>query len=334
MSENRQIIIDSLPTAKLAADNYRMISAPMPVPGDGEVLCRSLWVTVAAGARAGLQGSASYAGEPKTGVVMNGAAIARVQQSNDPQFKPGELVVCGAGWQDYSVHSGESLQKVEGTIAPVHHLGVLGTNGLTAYFGLFDIGKPQAGQTVLVSASGGSVGHIVAQLAKLKGCRVVGTAGSDAKAAQLTAQLGLDAVVNYRSPDFRADLKAATPEGIDVYFDNTGGDILGSALFRMNERGRIACCGVVSQYDTSTPAPGPKGIPGLLVNKRITMSGFLVFDFASRYAEARQQLTSWIESGELQPIVDEIEGLEQAPQAFVDMLAGGNIGTRVIKIAD
>jgi len=334
MSENRQIIIDSLPTAKLTADNYKMISVPIPVPAAGEVLCRSLWVTVAAGARAGLQGSASYAGAPKTGVVMNGAAIARVQQSNDPQFTQGDLVVCGAGWQDYSVHSAQSLQKIEGNVAPVHHLGVLGTNGLTAYFGLLDIGKPQAGQTVLVSASGGSVGHIVAQLAKLKGCRVVGTAGSDAKAAQLTAQLGLDAVVNYRSPDFRADLKAATPTGIDVYFDNTGGEILGSALFRMNEQGRIACCGVVSQYDTSTPAPGPKGIPGLLVNKRITMSGFLVFDFASRYAEARQQLTRWIESGELKPIVDEVQGLEQAPQAFVDMLAGGNIGTRVVKIAD
>lgn len=333
MSENRQILIDTLPEGKLEASNYKLVSSPMPSVGDDEVLCRTLWVTVAAGARAGLQGSASYAGAPKTGIVMNGAAVARVEQSNSDKYSEGDLVICGAGWQDYSVHKADALSKVEGDVAPVHHLGVLGTNGITAYFGLLDIGKPQPGQTVLVSASGGSVGHIVAQLAKLKGCRVVGTAGSDEKAHQLIKQLGIDAVVNYRSPDFRQLLKEATPDGIDVYFDNTGGDILGSALFRMNEHGRIACCGVVSQYDTSNPAPGPKGIPGLLINKRITMSGFLVFDYASRYNEARQQLTSWIQSGDLVPIIDQVDGLENAPEAFVDMLAGGNIGTRVIKVA-
>lgn len=334
MSENRQILIDSLPTGKLEASNYQMVSSAIPEPQENEVLCRTLWVTVAAGARAGLQGSASYAGAPTTGVVMNGAAIARVEKSRSGDYKNGDLVVCNAGWQDYSVHNAKELRKVEGAVAPVHHLGVLGTNGLTAYFGLLDIGKPQPGQTVLVSASGGSVGHIVAQLAKLKGCRVVGTASSDAKALRLTQQLGIDVVVNYRSPDFRQLLKEATPDGIDVYFDNTGGDILGSALFRMNEHGRIACCGVVSQYDTSNPSPGPRGIPGLLVNKRITMSGFLVFDFADRYAEAKEQLSAWIQSGDLDPIVDEIDGLENAPEAFVDMLAGGNIGTRVIKVAE
>ncbi len=334
MPENRQVLIDSLPSGKLEASNYKLVSSSMPEPAANEVLCRTLWVTVAAGARAGLQGSASYAGAPKTGVVMNGAAVARVEMSLSSDFEKGDLVVCNAGWQDYSVHDAASLKKLEGSVAPVHHLGVLGTNGLTAYFGLLDIGKPQPGQTVMVSASGGSVGHIVAQLAKLKGCRVVGTASSDEKARRLTQTLGIDAVVNYRSPDFRQLLKEATPDGIDVYFDNTGGDILGSALFRMNEHGRIACCGVVSQYDTSNPAPGPRGIPGLLVNKRITMSGFLVFDFAERYAQAREQLSAWIQSGDLAPLVDEIDGLENAPEAFVDMLAGGNIGTRVIKVAE
>jgi NADPH-dependent curcumin reductase CurA len=334
MEENRQVLIDSLPGGKLEITNYKLHQSPVPVAGDGEVLCRTLWVTVAAGARAGLQGSASYAGAPKTGVVMNGAAVATVVASQALGFSEGDLVICNAGWQDYSVHSASVLQKIEGSVDPVHHLGVLGTNGVTAYFGLLDIGKPKAGETVLVSACGGSVGHIVAQLAKLKGCRVVGTAGSDAKAQKLQAQLGIDAVVNYKSPDFRQLLKEATPNGIDVYFDNTGGDILGSALFRMNEHGRIACCGVVSQYDTSSPSPGPKGIPGLLVNKRITMRGFLVFDYKERYDEAKKQLSEWIVSGKLTPLVDEVIGLENAPDAFVDLLAGGNIGTRVIRVSE
>ena len=164
---------------------------------------------------------------------------------------------------------------------------MLGTNGLTAYFGLLDVGRPQAGETVVVSAASGSVGHLVGQLARIAGCRVVGVTGSDDKCAVLTEQLGFDAAVNHRDPAFREAFKAATGAGIDIYFDNTGGDILGAALRRMRPHGRIVCCGVVSQYDTSDPAPGPRGIPGLLINNRVRMEGFLVFDFADRYAEAR-----------------------------------------------
>lgn len=334
MPDNRRILIDSLPQGKLDASNYVLNVEPVSAPGDDEVLCKTLWVTVAAGARAGLQGSASYAGAPTTGIVMNGAAVSRVEVSNSAEFSEGDLVVCRGGWQEYSIHHASELTRITGDVPPVHHLGVLGTNGLTAYFGLFDIGNPQPGETVMVSAVGGSVGHIVAQLAKMKGCRVVGTSSSDEKAQKLQQQLGIDAVVNYRADDFRQQLKEATPQGIDVYFDNTGGEILGSALFRMNEHGRIACCGVVSQYDTNSPSPGPKGIPGLLVNKRITMRGFLVFDFAERYNEAKEQLSQWIAAGELKPLVDEVDGLENAPEAFVDLLAGGNIGTRVIKVAE
>ena len=187
---------------------------------------------------------------------------------------------------------------------------------------------------MVVSAASGSVGHVVGQLAKLTGCRVVGVAGSDQKCAVLTEQLGFDAAVNHRDPAFRDAFKAATAQGIDVYFDNTGGDILGAALRRMRPHGRIVCCGVVSQYDTSDPAPGPRGIPGLLVNNRVRMEGFLVFDYAERYADARRQLQAWIDAGELVPLVDEWSGLEAAPQAFVDLLAGGNVGTRVVRIAD
>ena len=231
------------------------------------------------------------------------------------------------------MHAGAHLTKVDDDGDPALHLGVLGTNGLTAYFGLLDVGRPQAGETVVVSAASGSVGHIVGQLARIQGCRTVGIAGSDEKCELLTGRLGFDAAVNYKDPTFRDAFKTATGAGIDVYFDNTGGDILGGALRRMRPHGRIVCCGVVSQYDTSDPAPGPRGIPGLLVNNRVRMEGFLVFDYADRYAEARSQMRTWIDAGELIALADEFTGLEEAPRAFVDLLAGGNIGTRIVRIA-
>lgn len=331
--DNRQIIIASLPAGHLQADDFELRTTEAAQPGNGEVLCRTLVLTIGAGQRAGLQGSASYAGAPKTGIVMGGTAVARVEASNFPGIEPGALVVCPAGWQDYSVHPGDRVTAVDADGDPAHHLGVYGTNGLTAYFGLFEVGAPQAGQTVVVSAAAGSVGHLVGQMAKIAGCRTVGVAGSNDKCERLTGELGFDAAVNYRDPGFRDAFKAACSDGIDVYFDNTGGDILGAALRRMNPHGRIVCCGVVSQYDTNDPAPGPRGVPGLLVNNRVRMEGFLVFDFADRYPEARARMKEWVKSGRLRPWLDEFQGLEQAPAAFVDLLAGGNVGTRIVRVA-
>ena len=184
----------------------------------------------------------------------------------------------------------------------------------------------------MVSAAAGSVGHLVGQMARINDCRVVGVMGSDAKADVLLGQLGFDAAVNYKDANYRQSLKEATPDGVDVYFDNTGGMILGSALFRMNVAGRIACCGVVSQYDTDSPEPGPRGIPGLLVNKRLIMQGFLLFDFVKQYADARQQIHSWLQAGDLISLTDEVNGLEAAPEGFVDLLAGGNVGTRIVRV--
>ena len=332
--DNRQVLIDSLPEGKLAVENYKLVSGPIPVAGDQEVLCRTLMVTIAAGSRAGLQGSASYAGAPKTNIVMNGTGVARVEQSNSDAFSVGELVVCPSGWQDYSVHKVSHCTRIDDDIDIGHYLGALGTNGLTAYFGLLNVGQPVEEDTVLVSAAAGSVGHLVGQIAKIKGARTVGVTSTVEKCQMLEEQLGYDASVSYKSADFRAELKAACGNGVDVYFDNTGGEILGATLFRMNEGGRIACCGVVSQYDTSNPGGGPKGIPGLLINKRIKMQGFLVFDFMDQYNNARSQLKSWIKSGQLRPVNDVVEGLEQAPEAFVNLLAGGNVGTRMVKVAD
>ena len=334
MAQNRQILIDSLPDGKLSTANYRLETTPIPSISEGEVLCRTLVITIGAGTRAGLQGSASYAGAPQTNIVMNGTGVARVEASNDPAFKAGDLVIGGTGWQDYAALKASTLTKITDDIDPAHYLGALGTNGLTAYFGLLIVGQPVTGETVLVSAAAGSVGHLVSQIARIKGCKTVGITSTPEKCQLLEDKLGCDASVSYRSPDFRAELKEACPDGVDVYFDNTGGDILGTALRRINVNGRIACCGVVSQYDTSTPAGGPSGIPGLLVNKRIRMQGFLVFDYADKYEQARSDIKGWIKSGELVPYNDMFEGLEQAPQAFVDLLAGGNVGTRMVRIAE
>ena len=333
MAENQQVLIDSLPAGKLTEQNYRLAAAPIPDIGAEEVLVKTIAFTIAAGSRAGLQGSASYAGAPQTGVVMGGSGVGEVVQSNDDTLPEGTKVSGSTGWQTYSAHKASALSVIPEGQDPLHYLGALGSNGLTAYFGLLTIGQPQAGETVMVSAAAGSVGHIVGQIAKIKGCRVVGVCGSDAKCGVLTSDLGFDAAVNYKDANFRQSLKEATPDGVDVYFDNTGGMILGSALFRLNVGGRIACCGVVSQYDTDSPEPGPKGIPGLLINKRINMSGFLVFDYANEYANARQEMSGWLDTGQLKSLTDEVVGLEAAPAAFVDLLAGGNLGTRVVRLA-
>jgi NADPH-dependent curcumin reductase CurA len=332
MSDNQQVLIDSLPQGKLEAGHYRLHAAPMPTPGDGEVLVKTIAFAITAGTRAGLQGSASYAGAPKAGIVMNSTGVGEVVQSNAADVAVGARVMAPTGWQQFSVHKAKEVSAIPADHDPIHYLGPLGVNGLTAYFGLLEVGSPQPGETLMVSAAAGSVGHLVGQIGKIKGNRVVGVCGSDAKGAVLVTELGFDAAVNYKDDGFRQSLKEATPDGVDVYFDNTGGAILGAALFRMNVGGRIACCGVVSQYDTDRPEPGPKGIPGLLINKRINMRGFLVFDYASQYDAARQELHGWLQAGQLKCLTDEVRGLEAAPDAFVDLLDGGNIGTRVVRL--
>ncbi|MFV0526767.1 MAG: NADP-dependent oxidoreductase [Acidimicrobiales bacterium] len=329
---NRQIIIGSLPDGALRAEDYELRTGEPPEPDDGDVLVRTLALTIGAGQRAGLQGSAGYAGSPTTGIVMSGTGVGRVVASRAEGVDAGDLVVGLTGWQDYAVLGLRGTRVVDPDVDPALHLSLFGTNGLTAYFGLFEVGRPEPGETVLVSAASGSVGHLVGQFARAHGCRVVGVTGSEAKMEVLTGRLGFDAAVNHRSPTFRQDLKAATGDGVDVYFDNTGGDILGAALRRMKPHGRIVCCGVVSQYDTNDPQPGPRGIPGLLVNNRVRMEGFLVFDYTDRFDEARRRMRSWLDDGTVESLHDEVVGLDNAPAAFVDLLAGGNIGTRIVRV--
>ncbi len=343
MSDNRRMLIAHLPDGPLAADNFTLDVAPMPEVGPGQILIRTSAFTIGAGQRAGLQGSASYAGAPTAGRVMDGSGVGEViavgtaaGPSDVVGTEPvvGNLVRGPLGWQEFAVLRADQVDVIDGGgNDPALHLGALGTNGITAYFGLLDVGRPVAGETVMVSAAAGSVGHLVGQIAAIQGARVVGVAGSDDKCRLLVDELGFDVAVNYRSADFRDSLKAATPDRIDVYFDNVGGDVLGSALFRMNTHGRIVCCGAVSAYDTASPGPSPRGIPGLLVNNRVRMEGFLVFDYESRYAEARSQMTQWIDAGQMSPRTTDFEGLESAGHAFVELLAGRTMGTTIVRVA-
>ncbi len=330
MDKNLQVLIKSLPKDKLSSDNYELVESNLPNIDENGVLVKTISFAITAGTRAGLQGSASYAGAPKAGIVMNSTGIGEIVESKNENFPVGKKVLTMTGWQSYSAQKPESLTLLRDNVDPSLYLGPLGINGLTAYFGLLEIGKPKEGETVMISAAAGSVGHLVGQIAKIKGCKVIGVCGSDEKCNTLVEELGFDSSVNYKDANYRQNLKEATPNGVDIYFDNTGGMILGSALFRLNPGGRIACCGVVSQYDTSSPEPGPKGIPGLLVNKSIRMEGFLVFDFAAKYEDATSKIIEWIESGKLKVLTDEVHGLESAPEAFVDLLSGGNIGTRIV----
>ncbi len=332
MKVNRRILIANLPAGALSPDDFALDEVPVQSPDGGEVVVETLAFTIGAGQRAGLQGSASYAGAPVAGRVMDGTGVGRVVVSGVEGMVEGTLVRGQLGWQSHPTLKAAQVEPLAAGTDPADALGPLGTNGLTAYFGLHDLGRPEPGQTLVVSAAAGSVGHLVGQMGKNLGARVVGVAGTDDKCRLLVDDLGFDAAVNHRDPEFRDRFRDATPDRIHVYFDNTGGDILGSALFRMATHGRIVCCGAVSQYDTTTPDPSPRGIPGLLVNNRIRMEGFLLFDYADRYAEGRARMADWLAAGQLRPLVTEFEGLESAGQAFVELLAGRTVGTTLVRV--
>jgi NADPH-dependent curcumin reductase CurA len=252
--------------------------------------------------------------------------------SKAPGLKAGDIVFGDTGWQDYAAVSAKHLSKMPHLEPMTHLLSVYGIAGLTAYFGLLDVGKPKAGETVVVSAAAGSVGSIVGQIAKIKGCHVVGIAGGKDKCHWLTSELGFDAAVDYKDGATFKALRAAAPKGIDVYFDNVGGDILEACLSQMNNRGRIACCGAISQYDGVPSAAGPRGVPGLIVVKRLIMQGFIVMDFMDQRDEALSDLQSWVASGKLKVQEDVINGLENTPKALIGLLAGENRGKRMIKL--
>lgn len=329
---NRQVLLVEKPRGKLSPSNFRLARSTVPAPADGEVLLRVRYISLDAANRAWMQG-ATYRSAVDAGSVMAGGAIAEVMESKAPGFAKGDLVFADTGWQDYAALPARQLIKVPHVEPMTHLLSVYGIAGLTAYFGLLRVGEPKAGETVVVSAAAGSVGSLVGQIAKIRGCRVVGIAGGAEKCAWLKSELGFDEAVDYKAGNVYASLKAAAPRGIDVYFDNVGGEILEACLPLMNMRGRIACCGAVSAYDGAPPAAGPRGLPGLLVVKRLRMQGFIVMDYYDEREAALADLRQWVAAGKLKVQEDVIDGLENTPAALIGLLAGENRGKRMVRVA-
>ena len=328
---NRQWLYARQPAGKLAADTFEWTETAIPVPQTGEVLVRTRMLSLDPANRAWMMGK-TYRDALQPGQVMSGFAIGEVVDSQAAGLAPGDIVEGDWGWQDYATLPARRLVK-RTTKAPLEMLiGPLSITGLTAYFGLLEVGQPKPGDTVLVSAAAGAVGTMAGQIARLAGCRVVGTAGGQDKCDWLVRELGFDAVVDYKAGGVRRALAAACPAGIDVYFDNTGGAVLDAALSLMNLRGRIACCGNVSQYDVEKPAPGPMAVPGLVVTKRLRMEGFIVMDFFDRRAEAEARLARWVEEGRIKAVVDVVDGLEKAPQALIGLFEGRNRGKMAVRV--
>jgi NADPH-dependent curcumin reductase CurA len=328
---NRQILLVEKPNGKLGPEHFKLTSAQIPELKDGEALLRVRYISLDAANRAWMHG-ATYRSAVEANTVMAGGGIAEVVQSKSPSLAPGDIVFGDTGWQDYAAVAAKHLTKMPKMEPLTHLLSIYGIAGLTAYFGLLEIGKPKSGETVVVSAAAGSVGSIVGQIAKIKGCHVVGIAGGKDKCQWLTAELGFDAAVDYKDGAVFKALRAAAPKGIDVYFDNVGGDILEACLPQMNNYGRIACCGAVSQYDGVPSAHGPRGVPGLIVVKRLVMQGFIVMDFMKERDHALADLQGWVAARKLKVQEDVISGLENTPKALIGLLAGENRGKRMVRL--
>ncbi len=334
---NRRVLLRNRPVGEPTLADFEIVDAPLPAPGDGEILCRAIWLSLDPYMRGRMNDVKSYTAPVELGQVMVGGTVSEVVESRHPGFKAGELVLGYGGWQSYHVaRAGASPGpfgplKLDPTVAPISTaLGVLGMPGMTAYVGLLDIGQPKAGETVVVSAAAGAVGSIVGQLAKIKGCRAVGVAGSPAKCDYVVKELGFDACVSYRSPDLFASLKDVCPKGIDVYFDNVGGDVLKTVLRLVNPFARIPLCGLISQYNATELPPGPNMGP-VLVN-RVTIRGFIVSDHVDRLPAFLADTAGWVRAGRLKYREDIVEGLEQAPRAFIGLLRGDNLGKMLVKV--
>ncbi len=332
---NRQILLAARPSGEPQESNFRLVESPVPEPGEGEALVRTLFLSVDPYMRGRMRDAKSYVAPVELGAVMEGAVVGEVVRSNQSGLDTGDIVVGSLGWQDYAVAKPKQLHKLDPQIHPISlGLGVLGMPGLTAYFGLLDLGQPKEGETVVVSAASGAVGAVVGQIAKIKGCRVVGTAGSDAKVEYIMNELGFDAGINYKTAGhLGAALDAACPAGIDVYFDNVGGPITDAVMMRINERARLVICGQISQYNAEKLEMGPRTL-FQFVRMRARMEGFLIFDYAARYAEGREALGGWLADGRLKYREDIMDGLENTPKAFLRMMRGENFGKQVVHVAD
>lgn len=333
MNKTRVVEIAELPKTKLSEKHFRMSEQELPDPSDGQVLVQNLIISIDAANRAWMQGP-TYRSEIKSGQIMDGYGVGKIIKSASQKWQVGDIVEGDVGWSELT------LKKAESVLPTLNHkpvsdlLSVFGIAGKTAWHGLFGVGKPKPGETLLVSAAAGSVGTLVGQMAKLHGCQVIGIAGSDEKCQWVQEELNFDAAINYRSEaNLIKAIASQCPKGVDIYFDNVGGKVLESALFLMNNGGRVVCCGAVSQYDTDQQL-SPRGIPGLLVVKRLRMEGFVVMDFAKDDDQCIAQIKGWVDQGRLKNPVDIVKGLENAPKALIGLLGGDNKGKRMVQISE
>jgi len=331
-STNRQILLKSRPQGAPSLDNFELTEAPIPKPGEGELLMRTRYLSLDPYMRGRMSDAKSYAKPAAVGAPMVGGTVGEVVTSRHPNYAAGDIVLGYGGWQDYALSSGAGLRKLDPAAAPVSTaLGVLGMPGMTAYVGLLEIGQPKPGETVVVAAASGAVGSVVGQIAKIKGCRAVGIAGGAEKCRFVTGELGFDACVDHRAADFARQLEAACPKGIDVYFENVGGAVQQTVWPLLNDFARIPVCGLIAQYNAASPMPGPDMFS--VLRKRLLLRGFIVWDFAAKQDDFLRDVGEWVRSGRLKYREDVVEGLEQAPAAFLGLLQGKNFGKLLVRVA-
>jgi NADPH-dependent curcumin reductase CurA len=331
-SINRQILLKSRPQGAPSLDNFELTETPIPEPGEGEVLMRTRYLSLDPYMRGRMSAAKSYAKPAAVGAPMVGGTVGEIVKSRHPNYAPGDIVLGYGGWQDYALSSGAGLRKLDPAAAPVSTaLGVLGMPGMTAYVGLLEIGQPKPGETVVVAAASGAVGSVVGQIAKIKGCRAVGIAGGAEKCRFVAGELALDACVDHRAADFTRQLEAACPKGIDVYFDNVGGAVQQTVWPLLNDFARIPVCGLIAQYNAATPMPGPDMFS--VLRKRLLLRGFIVSDFAAKQGDFLRDVGEWVCSGRLKYREDVVDGLEQAPAAFLGLLQGKNFGKLLVRVA-
>jgi len=342
MSEiiTRQVVLASRPQGEPTDDNFRIVESPLPACGDGEVLVRTIYLSLDPYMRGRMSAAKSYAEPVPIGGVMEGGAVSEVLDSRHEGFKKGDFVVGSTGWQTYALAKGAYLSKIkiDSKIAPLSTaVGVLGMPGMTAYTGLLNIGQPKECETVVVAAASGAVGAIVGQIAKIKGARVVGIAGGKEKCDFVVNELGFDACLDHREDYLAQRLAEACPKGIDVYFENVGGKVAEAVYPLLNNFARVPVCGLIANYNDSAPPPGPNMAPALMrsiLTKRLTLRGFIVSDFASQRDDFLKDVTNWISEGKIKYREDIVDGLDNAPRAFQGLLRGENFGKLVVKVAD
>jgi NADPH:quinone reductase len=330
--QNKEIRLASRPDGMPTLDNFTILDTD--VPQTGEVVVRTLYISVDPYLRGRMREGRSYVAPFKVGQVIESGIVGKVTESRSPKFQPGDIVTGMLGWRQYNAANAASLMKVLPGVPVTTALGVLGIPGLTAYFGLLDIGHPGEGETVVVSGAAGAVGMTVCQIAKIKGCRVAGIAGSDEKNRYLTEELGVDAVINYRRPGGVSEvLKEACPKGVDIYFDNVGGEISDAVMPLLNHGARVILCGQIAFYNLDRPDVGPRSQPYLLINSAL-MKGFIITDYAPRFSEGVKDLAQWLSAGKLKYAESIVEGFENTPRAFIGLFTGENLGKQIVKVSE